>query len=391
MSSAQGAAERVAGTTLRPATQNPAPMFSSDDHRFMARALQLAERGLYTATPNPRVGCVVVREGRIIGEGWHEKAGQAHAEANALAAAAAAGESAERATVYVTLEPCNHLGRTPPCTDALINAGVARVVAAMRDPNANVTGGGLQRLQSAGIAAQHGLMQQEARQLNHGFVSRMTRGRPWLRLKVAASLDGKTALVNGTSQWITGTEARRDGHAFRARACAVLTGAGTVLEDDPRLTVRDVATTRQPLRVVVDSKFEVPLSAKILEGGNALVACARDDPAKAAALRAMDVDTVRLPNPDGKVDLLLLMQELAKREINEVHAEAGSRLNGSLLRAGLVDELLLYLAPMLIGDSARGMFSLPELAELAGARRLEMFDQRMVGGDLRVRACTIPI
>jgi len=358
-------------------------VFAIDDHRHMARALQLAERGLFTTTPNPRVGCVIVRDGKVAGEGWHQKAGEPHAEALALAAA---GNAARGATAYVSLEPCSHQGRTPPCADALIAAGVARVVAAMQDPNPAVAGEGLRRLQSAGVDAVCGLLENEARELNIGFVSRMTRGRPWLRLKIAASLDGKSALLNGVSQWITGENARRDGHGFRARACAVLTGAGTVLEDDPRLTVREVATTRQPLRVIVDSRLETPADARILEGGGVLVACARENRSKMAALQRKDAEILVLPNPQGKVDLAMLMRELARRGINEVHAEAGWKLNGSLFAEGLVDELLIYLAPILIGDAGRGMFNLPELAELADARRLKVFDQRMVGEDLRLRA-----
>ena len=274
--------------------------FSAADHEFMARALRLARKGLFTTTPNPRVGCVIVRDGAIVGEGWHARAGEAHAETHALNAAAA---FARGATAYVTLEPCSHHGRTPPCADALIAAGVARVVAAMRDPNPQVAGNGLQQLRAAGIDTADGLMEMEARELNIGFVSRMTCGRPWVRLKLAASLDGKTALNNGRSQWITGPEARRDGHAWRARACAILTGAGTVRDDDPRLTVRDIETDRQPLRVVVDSHMETPPTARILEGGNALVVAATEDAAKIAALRAAGAEVIVLPNPQGKVDL----------------------------------------------------------------------------------------
>jgi diaminohydroxyphosphoribosylaminopyrimidine deaminase/5-amino-6-(5-phosphoribosylamino)uracil reductase len=249
-------------------------MFTSADHTFMARALQLAQRGLYTTTPNPRVGCVVVRDGQVVGEGWHERAGEPHAEVLALRAAA---DRARGATVYVSLEPCSHHGRTPPCADALIAAGVARVVAAMQDPNPVVAGDGLQRLRAAGIETRDGLLQDEAHELNIGFVSRMQRGRPWLRVKVAASLDGRTALRNGASQWITGEQARRDGHRFRARSCAVMIGIGTLLADDPRLTVRHVQTSRQPLRVVVDRNLELPLSAQLLDGGNVLVFAAVDD------------------------------------------------------------------------------------------------------------------
>jgi diaminohydroxyphosphoribosylaminopyrimidine deaminase/5-amino-6-(5-phosphoribosylamino)uracil reductase len=358
-------------------------MFSADDHRFMARALELAGRGLYTATPNPRVGCVIVSNGAVTGEGWHERAGAPHAEVNALAAA---GQGARGATAYVSLEPCVHQGRTGPCTEELIKAGVARVVAAMPDPNPLVRGKGSVRLQQSGIAVETGLLADEARELNVGFVSRMTRGLPWVRLKVAASLDGKTALANGRSQWITGEEARRDGHHWRARACAVLTGAGTVRDDDPRLTVRDVPTTRQPLRVVVDSKLETPPAAKILEGGGALVAAAREDKARIAALKARGAEVIVMPNREGKVELGELFRELARREINEVHVEAGFRLNGSLVREGFVDELLVYLAPSIIGDKAQGMFELPEITELAGRRQLVVSELRAIGSDIRVMA-----
>lgn len=357
--------------------------FSAVDHGMMARALQLAERGLWTTSPNPRVGCVLVREGEIVGEGWHERAGEPHAEVHALRAA---GELARGATAYVTLEPCSHHGRTPPCAEALIGAGVSRVVAAMRDPNPLVAGNGLAMLQAAGIETACGLLENEARELNIGFVARMTRGRPWLRLKAAASLDGKTALNNGISQWITGLEARRDGHRWRARACAILTGIGTVRDDDPQLSVREVDTPRQPLRVVVDSKLEIPLTAKILRGGPVLVAAAVDDEKRANLLRATGAEVVVLPNPHGKVELSGLLEELGRRGINEVHVEAGFKLNGSLLREGLVDELLLYLAPCLIGHDASGLFNLPELASLDGKHRLQVRDLRQIGEDIRLIA-----
>ncbi|MBL8418130.1 MAG: bifunctional diaminohydroxyphosphoribosylaminopyrimidine deaminase/5-amino-6-(5-phosphoribosylamino)uracil reductase RibD [Dechloromonas sp.] len=357
--------------------------FSAVDHGMMARALQLAERGLWTTSPNPRVGCVLVREGEIVAEGWHERAGEPHAEVHALRAA---GELARGATAYVTLEPCSHHGRTPPCAEALIGAGVSRVVAAMRDPNPLVAGNGLAMLQAAGIETACGLLENEARELNIGFVARMTRGRPWLRLKAAASLDGKTALNNGVSQWITGLEARRDGHRWRARACAILTGIGTVRDDDPQLSVREVDTPRQPLRVVVDSKLEIPLTAKILRGGPVLVAAAVDDEKRANSLRATGAEVVVLPNPHGKVELSGLLEELGRRGINEVHVEAGFKLNGSLLREGLVDELLLYLAPCLIGHDASGLFNLPELASLDGKHRLQVRDLRQIGEDIRLIA-----
>ena len=358
-------------------------MFSAADHAYMAQALRLAERGLFTTTPNPRVGCVLVRDGVVVGEGWHAKAGEPHAEVHALHQA---GEAARGATAYVTLEPCSHHGRTPPCADALVAAGVTRVVAALRDPNPLVAGRGLARLADAGIGVAAGLLEAEARELNIGFVSRMERGRPWLRLKTAASLDGKTALNNGVSQWITGPDARRDGQRWRARACAILTGIGTVRDDDPLLNVRDVETPRQPLRVVVDSRLELSPTARILAGGNVLVACAEAHAAKAEVLQAAGAEVIALPDARGKVDLVALLAELGRRGINEVHAEAGFKLNGSLLREKLVDELLLYLAPCLIGHEARGLFNLPELASLDGKRQLAIHDLRLLGQDLRVLA-----
>ncbi len=357
--------------------------FSAVDHGMMARALQLAERGLWTTSPNPRVGCVLTQDGEIVGEGWHERAGEPHAEVNALRVA---GDRARNSTAYVTLEPCSHHGRTPPCAEALIAAGVSRVVAAMTDPNPLVAGQGLAMLQAAGIVTASGLLENEARELNIGFVSRMTRGRPWLRLKTAASLDGKTALNNGISQWITGPDARRDGQRWRARACAILTGIGTVRDDDPQLNVRDVETLRQPLRVVVDSRLETPLTARILQGGSVLIAGAVDDAEKAARLRSTGAEVLILPNAAGKVELRDLLEELARRGINEVHAEAGFKLNGSLLREGLVDELLLYLAPCLIGHEASGLFNLPELTDLDGKRRLQIRDLRQIGEDIRLIA-----
>ena len=352
------------------------------DSRWMAQALRLAERGLYTTSPNPRVGCVLVKDGAVVGEGWHERAGEPHAEVHALRAA---NDMARGATAYVTLEPCSHHGRTPPCADALIAAGVARVVVAMQDPNPLVAGQGLAKLTAADIEVASGLLAAEATELNIGFVSRMTRGRPWLRLKVAASLDGKTALNNGASQWITGPAARRDAHTWRARSCAVLTGIGTVRDDNPRLTAREVPTTRQPLKVVIDSRLETPPDAAVLEGGNVLIAAVEDN-ARGAALTARGAEIVLLPNGQGKVELAALLQELGRRGINEVLAEAGTRLNGSLLREGCVDELLIYQAPLLLGDLARGMFGLAELTDLTGARHLNIIERRVVGADFRIRA-----
>jgi len=360
-------------------------MFTPADHDFMQRAMQRAELGLFTATPNPRVGCVVVLDHAIVGEGWHRRAGETHAEVLALAQA---GERAHGGTAYVTLEPCNHHGRTPPCVDALIDARVGRVIAAMEDPNPSVNGAGLERLRAAGIDVRCGLLQQEARDLNIGFVSRMARGRPWVRLKVATSLDGRTALPDGRSQWITGEDARADGHAWRARACAILTGIGTVRDDNPQLTVRHVQTSRQPLRVLVDSRFEVNPAARILEGGSTLVACAVDEAnrvAKTAALEELGCEVITLADANGKVDLAALLLELARRGINELHVEAGYRLNGSLLREDCVDELLVYMAPTLLGNSM-GLADLapPEALE----KRLVLHWQSVerVGDDLRLLA-----
>lgn len=358
-------------------------MFSVVDHECMARALGLAELGLYSTTPNPRVGCVITKNGLVVGEGWHRKAGEAHAEIYALQAA---GDAARGATAYVTLEPCSHHGRTPPCAEALIAAGVGRVVAAMQDPNPQVAGRGISRLAAAGIVAECGLMEAEARELNRGFVSRMVRGRPWVRLKLAASLDGKTALNNGVSQWISGSAARQDGHRWRAQACAILSGIGTVRDDDPRLNVRGVETERQPLKVVVDSRLELSSTAKLLNDGRVLVATAADEAGTATVLREHGAEILLLPNDQGKVDLPALMDELGRRGINELHVEGGLRLNGALIAAGLVDELLLYLAPCLVGNAARGMFDLPALESLSGKQRLDIKDMRMVGGDLRILA-----
>lgn len=361
--------------------------FSADDHCHMARAFDLARRGLYTTTPNPRVGSVIVRDGAVVGEGWHERAGEPHAEVHALRAA---GERARGATAYVTLEPCAHQGRTPPCCAALVAAGVSRVVAAMEDPNPQVAGKGLAMLRAANVAVECGLMAQEAGELNIGFVSRMTRGRPWVRLKVASSLDGKTALLNGQSQWITGVEARRDGHAWRAQACAVLTGIGTVKDDNPYLTVRDVATTRQPLRVVVDSRLETPPDAHVV-GEGTVIAAAAHQVNRAQALQARGAEILVLPNAAGKVELADLMLELGRRGINELHVEAGFKLNGSMLNEGLVDELLIYMAPSLLGDAALGMFHLPALTALSGRRALNIVDVRQIGPDIRIIARVAPV
>lgn len=358
---------------------------ASAERAHMARALALAERGLYTTTPNPRVGCVLVRDGAVIGEGFHARAGEAHAEVNALADAKARGHDPRGATAYVTLEPCNHHGRTPPCTDALVAAGIARVVAAMDDPDPAARRGAL-RLRAAGVAVDVGLCRDEARELNVGFVSRLTRGRPWVRLKVAASLDGRTALASGESQWITSEAARADAHRYRARACAVMTGIGTVKSDDPALTVRHVATTRQPLRVVVDRRAETPPAAKVLGDRNVLMVTAGPRDAAWPA----DLESIAIPDANGRIDLPALMRALGERGLNEVHVEAGAGLNGALIEAGVVDELLLYVAPCLLGDPARGIADFPGgLARLADRVRLELRDVARVGEDLRVLARVI--
>jgi diaminohydroxyphosphoribosylaminopyrimidine deaminase/5-amino-6-(5-phosphoribosylamino)uracil reductase len=348
--------------------------FSEFDRAMMRRALELAEKGLYSTTPNPRVGCVVTRDQKVLGEGWHERAGGPHAERVALRQA----EKTEGATVYVTLEPCNHHGRTPPCVEALKKARVKRVVAAMRDPNPKAARGG-EALAASGIVFEHGLLEVEARELNIGFVSRMTRGRPWVRMKIAATLDGRTALPDGKSQWITGAEARRDGHRWRARACAILTGIGTVRADDPRLTVREVDTPRQPLRVIVDSRLETPRNARILQGEQVLVFSSKDG-------ELPNAEIVKLPNANHKVELPAMLEELARRGINELHVEAGFRLNGSLAREGCVDEYLVYLNPSFLGDAAQGMLDLPAVPALDKRLSLRVLSLERLGEDLRILA-----
>lgn len=357
------------------------------DADAMALALAWAARGMYITAPNPRIGCVIVRDGVVIGAGHTQPAGQAHAEIQALRDAAARGNDVRGATAYVTLEPCSHHGRTPPCSNALVQAGLGRVVAAMVDPNPLVAGRGLAQLEAAGIAVESGVLADAAHELNIGFFSRMRRGLPWVRLKVAASLDGATALADGESQWITGPLARADGHAWRARAGAILTGIGTVRADDPQLTVRGIDTPLQPRRVIVDSRLEIDPGARILQGAPCWIVVAGDpgQAAKAAALRGAGHEILALPNARGKVDLPALMRELGRREINELHVEAGARLNASLVREGCVDELLVYLAPSLIGPG-QGMFDLPPLAALADRRRLRFHDAARVGDDLRILA-----
>ena len=358
-------------------------MFNANDYIYMTRALQLAEQGLFTTMPNPRVGCVIVKEGKIIGEGAHLKAGEPHAEVFALQQA---GDNAKGATAYVTLEPCNHTGRTPPCTHALLQAGIAKVIASMQDPNPLVAGSGLAHLQAHNIETASGLMQAQAEVLNLGFISRMTRKQPFVRCKIAASLDGKTALNNGASQWITSEPARLDVQHWRARSCAILTGIGTVLADNPSMSVRDIATNRQPLKVIVDSQLQTPIDAKILQGGNVLIAFIKDAQNKSAALIDAGVQLLCIPNEQNKVCLKTLLSHLAACEINEVLVEGGESLNGALLAQNLIDELLIYYAPKLMGSTAKGMFALPAFTQMSQAMHLDIIDMRQIGVDIRLRA-----
>jgi diaminohydroxyphosphoribosylaminopyrimidine deaminase/5-amino-6-(5-phosphoribosylamino)uracil reductase len=374
-------------------------MYTPSDHDYMTMALAEAKKSMFVSNPNPRVGCVIVKNNEILGVGHTQAVGSDHAEINALKDAKAKGKDVTGATVYVTLEPCCHHGRTPPCTDSLIAAKVSTVIAAMMDPNPLVAGQGLETLRASGIEVRCGLLEKEAMELNPGFIKRMTQKKPWVRMKIAASLDGKTALHNGVSQWITSADARHDGHLWRARACCILTGIGTVKEDDPQLNVRDVHPkdifTRQPMRVLIDSFLEVPLNAKILDetiGGHTMVVCGQVDDAHfaqmEAALKAKNVSLVKIAdtsNPKGKVDLSALFTYLAeKRHVNEVHVEAGFKLNGSLLRENCVDELLIYMAPKLLGD-AQGMANLPALTSLDGVDAWDMMDHQTIGHDLRLR------
>ncbi|HOK12327.1 MAG TPA: bifunctional diaminohydroxyphosphoribosylaminopyrimidine deaminase/5-amino-6-(5-phosphoribosylamino)uracil reductase RibD [Ottowia sp.] len=365
-------------------------MLSAFDHDMMRRALTLAERARLIAPPNPAVGCVLVdAAGTLIGEGFTQAVGQAHAEVMALRDAAARGHASAGATAYVTLEPCAHQGRTGPCCDALATAGVRRVVAALQDPNPRVGGQGLQRLRAAGVEVALGpsAVAEAARELNLGFFSRMARGTPWVRLKAASSLDGRTALPDGRSQWITSPAARDDGQAWRARACAVLTGIGTVLDDDPLLNVRLPGITRQPALVIVDSALRTPLDARLWQVADrrVFIATAVTDEARQQPLRARGAQLLALPGTDGRVDLAALLARLARREVNELHVEAGHRLNGALLRAGLVDELLLYLAPRLLGEGA-GIAALGPLGSLDEGPAFAWHGVERVGPDLRLLA-----
>ena len=353
----------------------------------MHEALALAHGAIGLSDPNPRVGCVITAaDGRVLGRGHTQEAGGAHAEVVALRDAAARGESVRGATAHVTLEPCSHHGRTPPCCDALIEAGIARVVMALFDPNPLVAGQGAARLRTAGVTVEAGALANEARELNIGFFSRMQRGRPWVRLKAAVSLDGRTALNNGASQWITGPEARADGHAYRKRAGAVLTGVGTVLDDNPRLDVRLVETALQPLRVIVDSRLETPPASKILDApGRALVCAAALDATRAAALKARGAEIALLPGANSKVDLAAVLADLARRGVNELHVEAGHKLNGSFVREGLVDEFLIYMAPKLLGIG-RELAAFGPLEHLQDGLALRFVSVTPVGDDLRLLA-----
>ncbi|TDR77898.1 bifunctional diaminohydroxyphosphoribosylaminopyrimidine deaminase/5-amino-6-(5-phosphoribosylamino)uracil reductase RibD [Paludibacterium purpuratum] len=360
-------------------------MFSSEDHQYMQQALRLAEAATRRAAPNPGVGCVLVRDGRLIGAGATVRTGGDHAEIQALKDCAARGESPAGATAYVTLEPCSHHGRTPPCAEALIRHGLTRVVAAMSDPYHEVAGRGLAMLRAAGIRTECGLLEAEARRVHRGFLSRVERARPWVTLKAAATLDGKTALQNGKSQWITGPAARSDVQRLRAFHDAILTGSGTVRADNPQLTVREIPDAPQPLRVVLDSRLETDPASRIYQGGNTLLATCVDDDGRLAPYLADGAQALPLPGRD----LTALLGELAKRGVNHLMVEAGAGLNGALMQAGLVDEIVLYLAPALAGDAARGLFAWPPLQDLADKRRLTVDDVRMVGRD--VRFCLRPV
>ena len=361
--------------------------FSANDHIYMTRALQLAEQGLFSTMPNPRVGCVIVKEGKIIGEGAHLKAGEPHAEVFALCQA---GAQAKGATAYITLEPCSHTGRTPPCSQGIIDAGITKVIVAMQDPNPLVAGSGVAHLQAHNIEVASGLMQAQAEALNPGFISRMSKNKPFIRCKIAASLDGKTALNNGVSQWITSEPARLDVQHWRARSCAILTGIGTVLADNPSMSVRDIETNRQPFKVIVDSALQTPIDSKILysenkTGGNVLIAFAQSNPQKEAQLLAAGAELLCIPNEQNKVCLKTLLSHLAANEINEVLCEAGESLNGALLAQNLIDELLLYYAPKLMGSTAKGMFDVPALTAMNQAIDLQILDMRQIGVDIRLR------
>jgi diaminohydroxyphosphoribosylaminopyrimidine deaminase / 5-amino-6-(5-phosphoribosylamino)uracil reductase len=353
-------------------------MFTEADHQFMSRALELAKRGLFTTSPNPRVGCVIVRDNQIIGEGWHQIVGGPHAEVLAIRDAHSKGHQLRGATAYVTLEPCSHFGRTPPCADALVKAQLGTVIAAMGDPNPLVNGQGFDKLRDVGIVVRCGLLEKEAKELNPGFISRVTRNRPYVRMKAGMTLDAKVALTDGRSQWITSEAARNDGHAWRAQSCVILTGIGTVRDDNPQLNIRAVESSRQPLRVVLDSALEIDVNAKVFDAGPVLIVAATD-----LAPHAEKIAQFKAGRP--KTDLHAVMRMLCERGWSEVHVEAGGKLNGSLLREGLVDELLLFVAPSLIG-AGQPFAELPEVASLSQKYEFEFIAMDKIGEDIRLRA-----
>jgi diaminohydroxyphosphoribosylaminopyrimidine deaminase/5-amino-6-(5-phosphoribosylamino)uracil reductase len=365
------------------------PQFSVEDHQFMARAIRLARKGLYSTHPNPRVGCVLVKDGQVVGEGFHQVAGEGHAEVLALRDA---GEKAANATAYVTLEPCSHHGKTPPCADALVSSGVARVVIAADDPNPLVSGKGIERLRASGIQADTGLMQQEAIELNPGFHKRMESGLPWVRVKLAMSLDGRTAMPSGESQWITGELARRDVQLLRARSEAILTGTGTVRADNPSLNVRLSSeelgieqNVIQPLRVVVDSELKTPQDARMFSlDGSILLVSGREGLGQEQKLKKAGAELVCCPGEGGRVNLEAMLKELASREVNEVHVEAGEQLCGALLEKGLVDEVVIYMAGHIMGSSGRGLFDMPSIQSMSQRKAMKVIDIRAVGDDWRI-------
>ncbi|MFK5915674.1 MAG: bifunctional diaminohydroxyphosphoribosylaminopyrimidine deaminase/5-amino-6-(5-phosphoribosylamino)uracil reductase RibD [Woeseiaceae bacterium] len=358
--------------------------FSANDYKYMSRALALAKKGLYTTAPNPNVGCVLVKDNEVVGEGWHVKAGEAHAEINALKQA---GNKAEGATAYVTLEPCCHQGKTPPCSDALIKAKVARVVAAMVDPHSKVSGKGLKQLEAAGIIVESGLLEEQAKELNLGFIKRMQKRLPYVRCKLAMSLDGRTAMASGESKWITSSAAREDVQRLRAKSSAILTGVGTVLADDPSMTVRLDGIESQPLRVVVDTNLSMPTDAKMLKekGQTVLMTCSADE-GVAQALKDAGAEIHMMPFCNTNVDLASVLQQLSDMQINDVLLETGATLSGAMLQAGLIDEIIIYMAPVLMGNDARGLFALPGLDEMKDKIELEITDTRVVGKDIRITA-----
>ncbi|VAX13406.1 Diaminohydroxyphosphoribosylaminopyrimidine deaminase / 5-amino-6-(5-phosphoribosylamino)uracil reductase [hydrothermal vent metagenome] len=358
--------------------------FSTADYEFMALALQLAQKGLYTTDPNPRVGCVIVNKGKLVGEGWHERAGEPHAEIHALNMA---GNQAQGATAYVTLEPCCHHGRTPPCSEALVKAKLARVVIAMQDPHTRVDGGGIAQLREAGIQVDTGLLREQAAKLNPGFIKRMQYARPLLRCKLGMSLDGRTAMASGESKWITSAAAREDVQRLRARSSAIVTGIGTVLADDPSMSVRLPGVECQPLRVVIDTQLRMPETAKMLSlPGRTLVMTCNDDGIARQRLQQAGADVRLMPYCGNQVSVEAVLDTLAEMEMNEVLLETGATLSGAMLQQGLIDELIIYMAPVLMGDNARGLFHLPGLEEMENKIQLELTDVRAVGKDWRITA-----